>query len=212
MPRDSKPVEVSTPAAAPERESDVLRRGIKLISDRLPKSWRVDVAEQVQVGQGSRRADAIVDLTAPDGSRALLVFEAKRSIVVRDLPAVVSHLQAVISELDSGEAAVVPVVAGRYLAPSVRKWLQEHRVSFVDATGNLHVVLERPALYLRDAGSDHDPLARPGSTPLYPTRTSRCPSRARVGRLLATGHRHQARPAIPSLDRRHVQGCGVSGT
>lgn len=158
----------------------MLRHGIRLISDRLPKSWRVDVAERVQVGPGSRRADAIVDLTAPDGSRALLVFEAKRSIVVRDLPAVVNHLQTVISELDSAEAPVVPVVAGRYLAPSVRKWLHGHQVSFVDVTGNLQVVLERPALYLRDAGSDHDPWRGPGR----PRSTLQGPAAARVVRAL----------------------------
>jgi hypothetical protein len=180
MPRDSKPVDVSRPAAAPERETDVLRHGVKLISDRLPRSWRVDVAERVQVGPGSRRADAIVDLRAPDGSRAVLVIEAKRSIVVRDLPAVVHHLQAVIGALDSAEAAVVPVVAGRYLAPSVRKWLHDHQVSFVDATGNLQVILERPALYLRDAGSDHDPWRGPGR----PRSTLQGPAAARVVRAL----------------------------
>ena len=172
--------DVSRPAAAPERETDVLRHGIRLISDRLPKSWRVDVAERVQGGQDSRRADAIVDLTAPDGSRAVLVFEAKRSIVVRDLPAVLGHLQAVISALDSAEAAVVPVVAGRYLAPSVRKWLHDHQVSFVDATGNLQLILERPALYLRDAGSDHDPWRGPGR----PRSTLQGPPAARVVRAL----------------------------
>jgi hypothetical protein len=103
----------------PERETDVLRRGISLLTRRLPASWRADIAEQVQVGPGSRRADAIVDLTAPDGSRAALVFEAKRSIVVRDLPAVLNQLQAVISQLDRPTETVIPVIAGRYLAPSV---------------------------------------------------------------------------------------------
>lgn len=85
---------------APERETDVLRRGISLLTSRLPASWRANIAEEVHVGSGSRHADAIVDLTAPDGSTAALVFEAKRSIVVRDLPAVLNQLQAVISQLD----------------------------------------------------------------------------------------------------------------
>jgi hypothetical protein len=92
----------------PERETDVLRRGISLLTSRLPASWRADIAEQVGVSPGSRRVDAIVDLTAPDGSRAALVFEAKRSIVVRDLPAVLNQLQAIISKLDRPTETIIP--------------------------------------------------------------------------------------------------------
>lgn len=165
---------------APERETDVLRHGISLLTSRLPASWRTDIAEHVHVGPGSRRADAIVDLTAPDGSTATLVFEAKRSIVVRDLPAVLTQLQAVISKLDRPTETIIPVVAGRYLAPSVRQWLQEHQVSYIDATGNLRVAVERPALYLREAGSDRDPWRGPGR----PRATLHGPAAARVVRAL----------------------------
>jgi hypothetical protein len=164
----------------PERETDVLRRGISLLTSRLPASWRADIAEQVRVSPGSRRADAIVDLAAPDGSRAALVFEAKRSIVVRDLPAVLNQLQAIISKLDRPTETIIPVIAGRYLAPSVRQWLQEHEVSYVDATGNLRIAVEKPALYLRDAGSDRDPWRGPGR----PRATLQGPAAARVVRTL----------------------------
>jgi hypothetical protein len=172
-------VDVLTPTP-PERETDVLRQGISLLTSRLPASWRADITEQVRVSPGSRRADAIVDLTAPDGSRAALVFEAKRSIVVRDLPAVLNQLQAVISKLERPTETIVPVIAGRYLAPSVRQWLQEHQVSYVDATGNLRVAVEKPALYLRDAGSDRDPWRGPGR----PRATLQGPAAARVVRAL----------------------------
>jgi len=61
-------------ATAPEREVDVLRRCVALVVDRLPTGWQADVVEVVVVvvGAGGRRADAVMDLTASDGSRAVL--------------------------------------------------------------------------------------------------------------------------------------------
>jgi len=149
-------------APAPEREADVLRRCVALLEDRLPSGWQADVAEEVPLGSASRRADAVVDLTASDGSRLVLVFEARRSVVVRDLPAMVGGLETVIAPLLGQAAQVVPVVTARYLGPSVREWLQERGVSYVDATGNIRIVADNPALYLRDTGADRDPWRGPG--------------------------------------------------
>ena len=104
-------------ATAPEREVDVLRRGVALVVDRLPSGWQADVVEEVVVGAGGRRADAVMDLTASDGSRAVLVLEAKRSVVIRDLSAVVSQLETISGPFVSQAAQVVPVVVARYLAP-----------------------------------------------------------------------------------------------
>lgn len=148
--------------AAPEREVDVLRRGVALLTSRLPSGWQVEVAEGVLVGPGDRRADAVVDLTAADGSRVVLVLEAKRSVVVRDLPAIVDQLRAVVGRLDGSGAEVVPVLVARYLASSARQWLGERGVSYLDATGNVRVVVDRPALYVRDVGADRDPWRGPG--------------------------------------------------
>jgi Transcriptional regulator, AbiEi antitoxin, Type IV TA system len=77
-------------------------------------------------------------------------------------------------------------------------------VSYVDATGNLRVAVDQPALYLRDAGSDRDPWRGPGR----PRATLRGPAAARVVRALVdhppAGHRYRARRSITRLDRRHV--------
>ena len=53
-------------------------------------------------------------------------------------------------------------------------------MSYVDATGNLRVAVEKPALYLRDAGSDRDPWRGPGR----PRATLQGPAAARVVRAL----------------------------
>lgn len=49
------------------------------------------------------RLDAAVRLNGSDGARALLVMEAKRSLTVRDLPAVVEQLRAYVARLAGPE-------------------------------------------------------------------------------------------------------------
>jgi hypothetical protein len=143
--------------APPEREVDVLRRGVAELVARLPAGWRANVAEQLMGGSGGGRADALVDLIASDGSRAVLVLEPKRSVAVRDLAAIVHRLEVAIGRLSGSAPELVPVVVARYLTPSVRSWLDDHDVSYVDATGNMRILAHRPALYLRDRGADRDP-------------------------------------------------------
>ncbi|MGH3767485.1 MAG: hypothetical protein ACRDTX_20425 [Pseudonocardiaceae bacterium] len=192
-------------AAAPEREADVLRRGIELISDRLPSTWKTTATEDAPAGSDGRRADAVLDVVALDGSHAVLVVEAKRSVVVRDLQSVVNQLSSIIDHLrrTTPEVSIVPVVAARYLAPSARQWLQEHEVSYVDATGNLRVVVDRPALFLRETGADRDPWRGPGR----PRATLQGPSAARVVRALV-----DCTPpfSVPELVRRSGASTGAT--
>jgi hypothetical protein len=190
-------------ATAPEREVDVLRRGVALVVDRLPSGWQADVVEEVVVGAGGRRADAVMDLTASDGSRAVLVLEAKRSVVIRDLSAVVSQLETISGPFVSQAAQVVPVVVARYLAPPAREWLQERGVSYVDATGNLRIVVDKPALYLRDTGADRDPWRGPGR----PRATLQGPPAARVVRALVD---FTPPVSVPELVRRSGASTGAT--
>lgn len=188
---------------APEREVDVLRRGVALLTERLPAGWQVEVAEEVPVGSGGRRADAVVDLTASDGSQALLVLEAKRSVVVRDLPAMVDQLTVRAADLAGSGREVVPLLVARYLASSARRWLQERGVSYVDATGNVRVVVDRPALYMRDSGADHDPWRGPGR----PRATLQGFPAARVVRALVD---FSSPVSVPELVRRSRASTGAA--
>jgi hypothetical protein len=79
----------------------------------------------------------------------------------------VSQLEAAVAGLAGSGFDVVPVLVVRYLAASVRQWLHERGVSYVDATGNVRVVVDKLALYLLDTGADRDPwrgLGRPRAT------------------------------------------------
>ena len=182
----------------PEREVDVLRRALALLQECLPPGWSTSITEEAQVA--GRRVDALVELAGPDQAKAVLVVEAKRSVVTRDLPAILAQVR---SYADQVPGSAVPVLAARYLAPSARTWLEERGVSYVDATGNLRVALSRPALFLRDAGADRDPWRGPGR----PRGTLQGPPAARVVRALVDF----APPvSVPGLVRRSGASTGAT--
>lgn len=54
-----------------------------------------------------RRVGAVVELIGSDGERVLLAMEVKRSLLVRDLPAVVNQLRAHVAEFTEPEVPTV---------------------------------------------------------------------------------------------------------
>jgi hypothetical protein len=96
-----------------------------------------------------------IDIDVPSAGRARLLVEVKRLVERRDIPRLIKQLQAWTST--PGD---VPVIAARYLSPSVREALTEEGLSWVDATGNMRIMVERPAVFISDRGEDRDPWRR----------------------------------------------------
>lgn len=163
---------------APEREADVLRVAVALVHDRLPASWTIDSelapADRMDSGDG-----AVVRVRAPDGQTAVLLVQAKRLLNTRDVPIVLEPLRREASRWGS-DAQVVSVLAARYLAPATRERIAEAGAAYVDATGNMLIAVDRPALFLADRGADRDPWRGPGR----PRGTLQGPPAARVVRAL----------------------------
>jgi hypothetical protein len=137
---------------APQTEADVLAQGRDILADRLPPGWVVRFSPQPLTTKGER-ADAIVELSSPDGTAARLVFEAKRIVNGRDVASIREQMQRFVSNLPGSTGVVV----ARYLSPPVRQRLVDAGLSYVDATGNLWVSLARPGLFVSDHGADSDP-------------------------------------------------------
>jgi len=153
---------MGAPPAPLVRELDVLTVALMQIRRRLPEGWRLDLSE---VPVDRRRPDAVLSLVPPTGSAVTFIVEVKRSMVRRDLPAVLEQLEgqiAAISPAHRGAAGPLPFVVSRYLAEPLREWLAERGVAYADATGNLRLALNRPALFLRDVGATKDPWRGPG--------------------------------------------------
>ena len=137
-----------------DREVDISRFVVNLIRERLPPGWTVELDQEGAVGLG-RRADAVVKLISAAGEAVSLIAEVKRTVVTRDLENMLSQLRAYAE--DAAEPDLVPLLITRYLPPPAQGWLTDRNVAYADATGNIRLALERPALFLRDVGATKDP-------------------------------------------------------
>jgi hypothetical protein len=153
-----------SPRAAPlTSEADVLTAALDALAERLPSDWTMQV--QREAAAGRYRADAIITITAPGGGRGILYAEAKRTVVTRDLPAMVEQAQAYIdadTTTPGQERTTRPLLVARYLAAPLQQWLTERGIPYADAAGNVRVSLRDPALFVRDVGEQKDPWRGPG--------------------------------------------------
>lgn len=127
-------------------ETRTLRTVERLVTDALPPAWTLRAAREAR--KGSRRVDTQWSIRAPDGSTTAFVVEVKRSLLGRQLDDVLAQL-AVSDSL--------PLVAAPYLGPSLRSSLTGRGVSYVDATGNIRIVADRPGLFIEREGAVKDP-------------------------------------------------------
>jgi hypothetical protein len=166
-----------SPARAPANGRDTIRRAAALIAGRLPQTWKSELREQVASGQ----TDAVLALEAPDGDRALVVIEARRAVETRDAIRIAEQLNARSSEFADAQTVATGLLAAPYINPPTRVRLTELGVGYADATGNLSLRLDRPALFMRDVGTDKDPWRGPGR----PRGSFKGGNAARVFRALA---------------------------
>ena len=140
----------------PHTLSDVLRVCVQQLRDQLPAGWAL-VPVSVNGGEG-RPCDAVLSVSGPDGTTASLVVEAKRVLERRDVLAVSEQLREAAGRFPNAWSVLV----ARYLAPSVREALTEQGVSYIDATGNMRLVVSTPGLFIASSGVDSDPWRGPG--------------------------------------------------
>ncbi|MFL6054310.1 MAG: hypothetical protein ACJ72W_15520 [Actinoallomurus sp.] len=126
--------------------------------------------------------DLLLDLEAPDRTHAQIVVEAKSKLDPRDVETLLRHLARYERTASAGkEASTGLVVAAPHLSRRTRELLAEADVGWYDSTGNLHLQLERPALYIERQGADRNPYPPAGDRRL---RSLRGPGAARVIRAL----------------------------
>jgi hypothetical protein len=139
--------------------AEVARIVAASVRDRLPLGWKA--TERLEPERGSMRPDLEITLKAPDGRTARLVIEIKQVLERRDIGRIVDQSRS----MTTGPTDV-PVVSARYLSTSVREALAEQGLSYVDATGNIRIVIDTPAVFISDRGEDRDPwrMGRPRGT------------------------------------------------
>jgi len=147
---------VSDEQSEPQTLSDVLRLCLQQLRDQLPEGW--SLVPVAAAGGRDRDFDAVLSVSGPDGTTASLVIEAKRVLERRNVLAVSEQLRGAAGRFPNAWTVVV----ARYLAPSVREALAEQGVSYIDATGNMRLVVSAPGLFIANRGADNDPWRGPG--------------------------------------------------
>jgi len=160
-------------STAPETEEEIMRRGVALLAKSLPSEWSAEFTPQVT----GRPVDNLLRISAPSGQTSTMVVEAKRVVVGRDVPVLRERLDVLALGIPDAKG----IVFARYLSPPVRTRLANEGLSYVDATGNMRVELDSPALFLSDRGADRDPWRGPGR----PRGTLKGEPAARIVRALA---------------------------
>ena len=140
----------------PTTESDLLSLVERVLTTRLPRGWSLEVAHEPQL-ETNLRPDLIINISAPDGTSTQLVVEAKRSLDASRTRTASDQLDRYLGVLkDRGLSACGALVAP-YTSAATRKRLTERGIGFVDATGNVRLACDQPALFIESQGADRDP-------------------------------------------------------
>lgn len=137
----------------PHNAQEVLRAALSLLRERLPADW--DVRED-RAGRGP--SDLLLHLRSPDRVETAVIVAARTTLESRDVATVSAQLADAVGAAPGSTGMVV----ARYLASSVRERLAGAGLSYADASGNIRVRIDRPALFVSDRGVDKDPWRGPG--------------------------------------------------
>ncbi|MEE2032487.1 helix-turn-helix domain-containing protein [Rhodococcus chondri] len=146
-PSDALDAAESAAGPRPERHIDIYRRAASCLEACLPLGWNLS-SDRPRSPEAPKR----LVVTAPDGESASFAIITSRGVLSGD----VARITAELSESDRG------FVCAHYLSDPVRRQLDQHGISYADATGNLALVAARPAIWVRNRGADADPWRGPG--------------------------------------------------
>lgn len=126
----------------------------------LPEGWHLGPFPRPD-RRGDIGMEAMLELVDPEGASIRLVIGVKRSLVGRDIEQLSKRLQWAAGAWGPD---ALPLVVSSFLSEPVREALTARGVNYLDATGNLRLESQRPALFLRDVGAARDPW-RPRGRP-----------------------------------------------
>lgn len=139
---------MSESESEPERPIDIFRRSVAVIEENLPPTWSLSMQRSPDLSEAPLR----LDLRSPDGAVAKFGVYAAHGVLSSDVPGIADRFP-------TGQSGFV---CAKYLSEPVRRQLDSHAISYADATGNVSLTADRPAVWVRGRGADADPWRGPG--------------------------------------------------
>ncbi len=131
---------------------NILQKAAKALEGRLPPGWRLErLSRPTPAGQGIV-ADALVTLAGPANQAASIVVEAKTRLEPQNVEGLARRL---------ADSSMPVMIVAPYLSPRTRERLAASGLNFADPTGNIRLVLSRPALFIDARGADENPTPSP---------------------------------------------------
>jgi len=122
-----------------------MRSAVDALRKRLPPGWSVEL-------RTGARDEGKLSLEAPDGRRATLTVISRRALSPKE----VAHL---LREVPSSTL----LLTASFLSPRSQELIADAGASYADATGNLRVVTDDPAVFVESQGAERDPDRQPRS-------------------------------------------------
>ena len=147
----------------------------------LPESWSIqfpDTRNDIGAsGHGRYFLDSELMLRTPDSQETLIQVEVTRRLDPKQVPVVIDQFRRKAQARDYRAR----VVASAYISPRTRALLTDAGIGYIDTTGNLRLVIDRPAVFLATEGASSDPWETQHDRPL---RSLKGPTAGRVVRAL----------------------------
>lgn len=125
----------------------MISEAIQNLARRLPPSWRVTTLGDEESAR--RSVDAVLELSAPDGTALTCLVEAKSRIEPRDVPSLATQFRSY--------AGAIPIVISTFLSPRTRERLEAVGLNYLDLAGNIRLVADRPGLFMYERSADRNP-------------------------------------------------------
>jgi len=137
---------------APISSNSTASQGLTALSTRLPDRWSLLPARK-EPDFGNYRPDAVMEVRAPDGGRAILLVEAKSRVTAQQAANLAPRLAAAAKQAPGATALLIT----RFASSTTQQRLREAGVAYLDLTGNVRIALDRPALLIETQGASKDP-------------------------------------------------------
>ena len=147
----------------PVAENTLLEETYQALRDRLPPGWYLTSQGEQFPGESNRFGiDDSFALADPQGLTANIIVEAKaRPVEAQQVTLLADRWARVllprIQETWGTDSDAILMVVAPFLGPSAKDRLAEAGFSFADATGNLRLVSNRPAIFIEASGAVRNP-------------------------------------------------------